>query len=121
MFVVLGTACISQPKNTLSQVSTIDALIAGVYEGEVTLKQLVVMGDTGIGTFDCLDGEMIVLDGKVYQIKSDGKVYIPSPNTTTPFASVINFQAEPGLYLLRRNYLEVQSNISLLLLTGIFS
>jgi len=94
MIVFLGTACISQPKNTLSQVSTIDALLAGVYQGKITLKQLVVMGNTGIGTFDCLDGEMIVLDGIVYQIKSDGKVYTPPINTKTPFAAVINFQPE---------------------------
>jgi len=90
-------ACVSRQENTLSQVSTIDALLAGVYEGEISLKQLLEMGDTGIGTFDCLDGEMLVLDAKVYQIKSDGKVYMPPANTMTPFAGVVNFQAEKTL------------------------
>ena len=89
------SACNSpRTENTLSQVSTIDALLAGVYEGEITLKQLIAMGNTGIGTFDSLDGEMIVLDGKVYQVKADGKIYTPPLNTTTPFAAVINFQAD---------------------------
>ena len=92
-------ACVSRPENTLSQISTIDALLAGVYEGEITLKQLLERGDTGIGTFDCLDGEMLILDGKIYQVKSDGKVYIPSLETTTPFAALIHFQAERRLIL----------------------
>ncbi len=96
---IFATGCVSQTGNTLSQVSTIDALLAGVYEGEITLKQLAKMGDTGIGTFDCLDGEMIALDGKIYQIKADGKVYTPPMSTTTPFAAVINFQTEHRLIL----------------------
>jgi len=90
-------ACSSPRQDSLSQVSTIDALLAGVYEGDVSLKQLLEMGDTGIGTFDCLDGEMLVLDGKVYQIKSDGKVYMPSIDTKTPFAGVVYFQVEDTL------------------------
>ena len=95
---VLLSACSSpRAENTLSQVSTIDALLAGVYEGEVSLKQLLAMGNTGIGTFDCLDGEMVVLDGKVYQVKADGKVYTPPLNTATPFAAVIVFQADDAL------------------------
>lgn len=105
LIAVFVTGCISQPENTLSQVSTIDALLAGVYDGEITLKQLLEMGDTGIGTFDCLDGEMIVLDGKIYQIRADGKVYFPPLYTTSPFAAVINFQAERRLILDRNvNY-----------------
>ena len=94
---VFISACNSRMENTLSQVSTIDALLAGVYEGEISLKQLLAMGNTGIGTFDCLDGEMIVLDSKVYQIKADGRVYTPSLDTATPFAAVINFQVEDVL------------------------
>jgi acetolactate decarboxylase len=88
------TGCVSSKPDTVSQVSTIDALLAGVYDGELTLEQLVEMGDTGIGTFDSLDGEMVVLDGKVYQVKSDGKVYTPPMQTTTPFASVVAFSPE---------------------------
>ncbi|MDD5728042.1 MAG: acetolactate decarboxylase [Victivallales bacterium] len=92
---VFMTGCVcSRPENTLSQVSTIDALLAGVYDGEVSLRQLLRMGDTGIGTFDCLDGEMIVLDGKVYQVRADGKVYTPPLDVQIPFASVIAFQPE---------------------------
>jgi acetolactate decarboxylase len=74
------------------QASTIDALLAGVYDGQMTCKQLLKHGDFGIGTFDALDGEMVVLDKKIYQIKADGKVYTPSSSIKTPFATVTKFR-----------------------------
>ena len=82
------------PHDTVTQVATIDALLAGVYDGHVTCGQLVAHGNTGLGTFDGLDGEMVVIDGVVYQVKADGKVYRPSPDVTTPFAAVVDFRAD---------------------------
>ena len=91
--------------NRLTQTSTIDALLAGVYDGEMSCGELLGHGDFGIGTFDHLDGEMVVLDGTIYQVKIDGRVYQPSKNLKTPFAGVCFFASdqevtlEPG-----RNY-----------------
>lgn len=100
VLIVVGlTACVSWPENTISQVSTIDALLAGVYKGEMNMNELLAMGNMGIGTFNYLDGEMIVLDGKVYQAKANGKVYTPTMQTKTPFASIVNFQPESRLLL----------------------
>ena len=48
-------------------------------------------GDIGIGTFDGLDGEMVVVDGTAYQVTGDGVVHIPEPTMTTPFAAVTFF------------------------------
>ncbi|MDD5597134.1 MAG: acetolactate decarboxylase [Victivallaceae bacterium] len=95
--VFLAGCLAPRPADTISQVSTIDALLAGVYSGELSLGQLLEMGDTGIGTFDCLDGEMLVLDGRVYQVKADGRVYTPSGDMTTPFAAVIYFRPDNTL------------------------
>jgi acetolactate decarboxylase len=39
------------------------ALLAGVYDGNVTIRELLRHGDFGLGTFNALDGEMLVLDG----------------------------------------------------------
>lgn len=88
------TGCLPAAKNRISQTSTIDALLAGAYDGQMTCGKLLTYGDFGIGTFDKLDGEMTVLGGKVYQIKTDGKVYCPVASTTTPFATVCNFQPD---------------------------
>jgi acetolactate decarboxylase len=92
---VFAAGCFScAHKNTVTQVSTIDALLAGVYDGHLTCGELLRYGDTGIGTFDRLEGEMLVTDGVVYQIKVDGKVYEPSSDVLTPFAAVVDFEPD---------------------------
>lgn len=45
----------------LFQYSTLEALLGGVYDGEVTVGELLTHGDFGLGTFNSLDGEMIIL------------------------------------------------------------
>ena len=90
---VAGCA-VSTERDVLYQTSTISALLAGLYDGEVTLDELLEHGDLGIGTFDALDGEMVVLDEQVYQVRGDGKVYRPPPETKTPFAAVTCFDAD---------------------------
>ena len=102
-YVALGllllAGCATSPKNTVTQVSTIDALLTGAYDGQMTLSQLLRYGDFGIGTFDGLDGEMIVIDHQVYQARVDGTVNLMPTNSTTPFASVVSFRPDmtPGL------------------------
>jgi len=93
------TGCATAPKDTLMQVSTIDALLAGAYDGQMTLKQLKEYGDLGLGTFDALEGEMIVIDGKIYQARVDGAVYEMPKDATTPFAAVVNFDADQAALL----------------------
>ena len=80
--------------DTLYQVSTIDALMLGVYDGVETAGELKKHGDFGIGTFDSLDGEMIVLDGVVYHARADGHVYPVSADQKTPFATVTYFSSD---------------------------
>jgi len=86
-------------QDTVMQVSTIDALVAGLYDGTMSCGRLLGYGDLGIGTFDRLEGEMIVLDGTVYQVKEDGRVYTPDLNMKTPFASVCRFKADDTIAL----------------------
>lgn len=81
----------SVDRETFYQVSTIDALMQGVFDGVQPVGELKKHGDFGIGTFEALDGEMIVLDGVIYQAKADGKIYKVSDNQTTPFATVTYF------------------------------
>lgn len=76
------------------QYSTLEALLGGVYDGEVTIGELLAHGDFGLGTFNALDGEMIILDGICYQLRSDGSARVASDTDLTPFAAVTNFSPQ---------------------------
>ena len=79
------------------QTSSIDALLQGEYGPLISVAQLKTQGDTGIGTFEHLDGEMLMLDGIVYQIKSDGTIHQRDNTTQIPFATVKFFKADQTL------------------------
>jgi acetolactate decarboxylase len=82
---------------TLYQVSTIDALMQGVYDGILPFGELKRHGDFGIGTFDALDGEMVAVENRYYQVRSDGIAYPVADTMTTPFATVTFF--EPDIHI----------------------
>ena len=75
----------------ITQVAIIDTLLGGMYDGSATVGQLKSWGNIGIGTMHQLDGEMLVVDGVVYQVKYDGTVNRPADSETIPFATVVNF------------------------------
>ncbi len=104
-----GCSHLQRNRDVLFQTSTIGALLEGVYDGHITCKELKKHGDFGIGTFDALDGEMVVLGGKVYQVRADGKAYSPKDSLGTPFAVVTFFEADKSVFLDRcENYIELQ-------------
>ena len=72
----------------LYQASLLQALALGEYDGFITIGELKKNGNIGIGTFDGLDGEMIMLDGIVYKASADGTVSVMSDDAKTPFANV---------------------------------
>ncbi len=81
-------------RETLVQISTIDAILNGVYDGVVDFAVLKDYGDFGIGTFEGLDGEMIGFDGDFYQVRADGIAYPVSGSMETPFACVTFFDTD---------------------------
>jgi len=106
-------------ENVLYQVSTINALMQGIYDGPTTVKTLLEQGNFGIGTFNHLDGEMVVLDGMCYQIRSDGTVSEMPATTFTPFAAVTTFTPNIVLRIAAPTTLaELEAVINKALLTG---
>ena len=78
--------------HVLFQASTIAALLEGAYDGDITFAELAEHGDTGLGTLNALDGEMIALDGHFYRADVDGLIEEIGPNVRTPFAAVTWFE-----------------------------
>ena len=72
--------------NKIYQVSTLQALALGYSRSVVKVRELLEHGDTGLGTFENVDGEMIVLDGVCYQAKDDGSIVCAEDAAGVPFA-----------------------------------
>ena len=85
--------------DVLYQVALLQSLAQGYFDGIVTVGELKRHGDTGIGTFEGVNGEMIVLDGTVYQAVADGSIAIPSDEETVPFSNVTYFDVDETLAL----------------------
>ena len=81
--------------HVIFQTSTIDALLDGAYDGDVTFSQLRDHGDLGLGTFEACDGEMIAVGGEFFRASVDGSVSPVPDSARTPFAVVTFF--EPGI------------------------
>jgi acetolactate decarboxylase len=86
-------------QHTLYQVSTATALVEGIYQGAVQIAALREHGDLGLGTFESLDGEMVVVDGHFYQVRSDGSVREVQDNVLSPFAAVTAFSPDQSITL----------------------
>ena len=75
------------------QVSTLQALALGFSKSVITVEELLKNGNTGLGTFEDVNGEMIVLDGKCYRAKNNGDIVMAENSRGVPFAAVCNFQS----------------------------
>ena len=80
--------------HTIYQVSTSGALVQGVYQGCVSVADIKRHGDFGLGTFDGLDGEGIMLDGTCWQARSDGSVHVAPDTALAPFWATTFFAAD---------------------------
>ena len=84
----------TENKETINQIALLQSLTLGHFQGSVTIKQLKTLGDTGIGTFDGLNGELIMLDGVVYQGNQECLAKILDEETTIPFSNVTFFEKD---------------------------
>ena len=78
----------------LFQYSVLSALQAGVFDGNMTFGQLKTQGDFGVGTFNRVDGELVINEGKMYRIRSDGSVSTVADQDSSSLAFVKFFKAD---------------------------
>ncbi len=78
----------------IQQVSLLQSLTLGDYYGSMTVSELKKLGDTGIGTFEGVNGELIMLDGQVYRAAGDGTVEVVEDEEKIPFADVTFFDKD---------------------------
>jgi acetolactate decarboxylase len=96
--VVLAAAAPPARAGHAYQVATISSLLAGGYDGNTTVDEVLRHGDFGLGTFNGVDGEMMVLDGRVYRGTTDGRAHlVVARSERTPFAVVVDFHPQGSM------------------------
>ncbi|OFY62516.1 MAG: alpha-acetolactate decarboxylase [Bacteroidetes bacterium RBG_13_43_22] len=82
--------CTPNEEDIIFHYSVLKALDNGVLEGNMKVGELKQYGDFGLGTFNKLNGEMIILDHVVYRLSPEGKIMQPDDKMLIPY-SVITF------------------------------
>lgn len=90
---------ISAERDVINQVSLLQGLTFGDYNGSIPVARLKELGDTGIGTFDALNGELIMLEGVVYRAAYDGTIEVVADEETIPFSNVTFFDVDENIQL----------------------
>ena len=85
--------------NSLYVSAPVNALVKGILREDKTLEEVLEHGNFGLGTFNDLDGEMVLLDGIFYDLHSDGKTNIADVTIQTPYACVTQFEPETSLHV----------------------
>lgn len=105
------SACVTSAddREVIYQTAPFTSLNAGDFEGEISYGQLKHRGDFGLGTFNDLDGEMVMLEGKAYKVKVDGMAYPVADSLKTPFAVLTYFDADEEFHIeTSSSYAELQ-------------
>lgn len=86
-------------RETINQVALLQSLTLGDFEGSITVKEWKTFGDTGIGTFDGLNGELVALDGIIYQGDQNCTAHVMKDTDTIPFSNITFFEKDFSIAL----------------------
>jgi acetolactate decarboxylase len=95
--VLVMMGCSSEQEDMIVHYSVLKALDNGVLEGNMKVGELKQHGDFGLGTYNRMNGEMVVLDHVVYRVSPDGKVMQPEDETLIPYSLVTFYQQDETL------------------------
>jgi acetolactate decarboxylase len=70
------------------------AFIGGLYDGYFPYNAVTEHGDFGLGAIDKMDGELTMLNGKIYQTRFTGKTQLLNKTAKIPYAVVCHFHAQ---------------------------
>jgi alpha-acetolactate decarboxylase len=81
-------------RNHIYQYSLLNALMDGVCETGIPARKLKRKGTQGLGTFARMDGELMFLDGRVFQLQAGGRAREADDGDQIPFVVATDFAAE---------------------------
>jgi acetolactate decarboxylase len=96
LLILAGLSCVTvgTQRDIIFQSTPLLTLSAGDFEGDTKCAELKTKGDFGLGTFNGLDGEMVMLEGVIYKVRHDGSVQVAGDEERTPFAAVTYFDED---------------------------
>ena len=94
---LLLCGCSLENKDIIIHYSVLKALDNGVLEGDLKVSELKELGDFGLGTFNKMNGEMIISDHVVYRVSPDGKIVQPDDQTLIPYSIVTFYHQDDTL------------------------
>lgn len=77
--------------NTIYSFSSISALVKGDYYPNFNCKEILSKGNFGLGTFEGLNGELILIKNNVYQLVDNTNITLCEGDEKIPFACVCDF------------------------------
>ena len=92
----IGSYC---EDDAIYQFGPLGALTSSLFEGPTSYRDVLRLGDFGLGATSPLEGEVIVLDGTAYHASPSGELEILPPSARTPFAIVKHFHADRSVSL----------------------
>jgi acetolactate decarboxylase len=105
-------ACVSNEEDMIFHYSVLKALDNGVLESNMNAGGVKKHGDFGLGTFNKLNGEMIILDHVVYRVTPEGKVIQPDDETLIPYAIITFYHQDDTISITGEiNYTELKANV----------
>jgi len=78
-------------QDTFYQYSIWFAFVNKVFDGDLKVKDLKKRGDIGLGSFDVLDGELVMLDGVPYRIRETGEITVGTDEDEIVYADAAFF------------------------------
>lgn len=63
------------------------AFVNKVFDADLSVAELKTKGDTGLGSFNLLDGEMVMIDGVVFRVREDGTISEGADTDTIVYAN----------------------------------
>lgn len=97
LFYLMG--CSSNEGDMIFHYSILKALDNGVLEGNMKVSELKQHGDFGLGTFNKLNGEMIVLDHIVYRLSPEGQIIQADDKALIPYSIITFYHQDDTLSL----------------------
>jgi acetolactate decarboxylase len=95
LLLFLETPLFAQTKhNVYYQYNTWSAFVNKVFEGDVTVKDLKKRGNIGLGSFNLLDGELVMLNDIVYRVRKDGTVSVAQNSDTIIYVNAAFFRPD---------------------------